>query len=67
MYDINKRKEFQGATVQEIINILSKLNPEAEFLCDGDNYFYLHVEEDDSVVNLDSSSLDSIYPDPDGI
>ena len=64
-YDINKRQEFMGrTTVRDIINILNTLNPDATFLCDGDSYFYLHVESDDSIVCIDSSSLDDDYPDP---
>jgi hypothetical protein len=64
-YDINKRREIDcPITVGEFIRILQGLNPSAEILCDGDQYFFIHVEADDSVVSIDSSGLDEEYPDP---
>ena len=65
-YDINKRREIDcPMTVGELVSILQGMNHSAEVLCDGDKYFYIHVEADDSVVNIDSSGLDDVYPDPD--
>lgn len=65
-YGINKRREIDcPITVGELVSILQGMNQSAEVLCDGDKYFYIHVEADDSVVNIDSSGLDDVYPDPD--
>ena len=64
-YDINKRREIDcPMTVGELVSILMDMNQSAEVLCDGDKYFYIHVEADDSVVNIDSSGLDEEYLDP---
>lgn len=63
MLDAKKRKSFcaQDTTVEELIEVLKGYDPEAKIGVDGDNYFYIHVEEDGSAISIDSSSLDDIY------
>jgi len=52
--------EFQNCKVRDLIEALSPYE-DSDIVCDGDEYFWLHVEEDGSVVNIDSNSLDSEY------
>ena len=63
MLDAKKRKSFCAAdtTVEELIEVLKSYDPEAKIGVDGDNYFYIHVEEDGKAISIDSSSLDDIY------
>ena len=66
MYDINKRKTFTDpCTVKDFIKVLQQFNPNAQFLCDGDEWFWLHVEKDESVISIDSNSLDDEYEEED--
>lgn len=60
MYVRNKRMELQSCKVRDLIEALAPYE-DADIVCDGDEYFWLHVEEDGSVVNIDSNSLDSEY------
>ena len=39
------------------------LPPKAKILCDGDEWFWVHVASDLSEVNIDSSELDYAYDD----
>lgn len=63
MFSAKDRKSFTSSetTVEEIINLLKTYDPKAKIGVDGDNYFYIHVEEDGSAISFDSSSLDEIY------
>lgn len=66
MYDLSKRKEFRDFTcVGDIINELSKYPQDSRVVIDGDSYFYLHVEKDNSILNFDSASLDEEYEEVD--
>lgn len=61
MYDINKQEFFEGITVGELVDKLSKLPQNASFVLCGDTCGYIHIEKDASVVNLDNASLDDEY------
>ena len=61
MYDINELKELKDPSVGELVEILSKYPKDAKIFCDGDNYFYIHVEADRLAINIDSSSLEELY------
>ena len=61
MYDVNKLRSFKGKTVGELVDFLSKLPRGAKIFCDGDEWFWVHIETDESAVNIDSSSLDAEY------
>ena len=61
MYDINKRKELYNATVKDVMEILAELPEDAQVVFDGDEYGYIHIEKDLSVVSFDSSGLDDDY------
>lgn len=61
MYDINKRTEMLSITVSELINELSKLPTDATVTCCGDDHIWLHIEDDDSSVCIDTCELDTIY------
>ena len=71
MYNILKRKSFtkEKTAVREVVEYLQTLNQDAMFCCDGDNYFFIHVDEDpiNPIVNLDSSDLDSEYVESDEV
>lgn len=57
MYDIKKLIHGNHVTVGEVIEQLEKLPRNAVFTCCGDEYLFIHVEEDGSVVTLDNESL----------
>lgn len=61
MYDISKRRECKNMKVWEAIEILCKMPLNAKVLFNGDEYGYLHVEEDESTISFDDSSLDDEY------
>lgn len=63
MYDVNKRQRLSVVTVGQLIDILTELPADAEVLCCGDSTMYLHVEEDDSMVSIDTEDLDDEYID----
>lgn len=63
MYDIDKRREMKDATVEEVMNILKELPKDAKVFFNGDNYGYIHIEKDNSVISFDDSSLDDLYDD----
>lgn len=61
MYDVSKRREFQSCKVSDLVAVLQTVPQDAEVVCDGDNYFWIHIEADNPVVNIDSNSLDDMY------
>ena len=61
MYDINKRKELKNAKVKDILEILKELPEDADVYFNGDNYGYIHIEKDSSVVSFDDSDLYDDY------
>ena len=61
MYDINKRKELKNAKVKDILEILKELPENAEVCFNGDDYGYIHIEKDLSVISFDDSSLYDDY------
>lgn len=63
MYDSTKVIKCHKMDVQAMINRLSKYPLNAEVTICGDTQFYFHMEQDQSVVNLDTESLDENYPD----
>lgn len=61
MYDINKRKELKNAKVKDILEILKELPEDAEVCFNGDNYGYIHIEKDFSVISFDDNGLEDDY------
>ena len=61
MYDLNKRKEMRNVEVKDVIELLQKLPENAKVFFNGDNYGYVHIEKDDSIISFDDSSLDDDY------
>ena len=61
MYNKNKLVFKENITVNELCNILSTLPPRATLCICGDTNYYIHVEKDDSVVNLDNEDLEEYY------
>jgi hypothetical protein len=59
MYDITKRKQF--STVGELKELLKNIPDETQVMVTGDDYCWLHVEEDGSVVCFDVEELDEAY------
>ena len=59
MYDISKRRECKNMKVWEAIE--SKMPLNALVLFNGDEYGYIHIEEDESAISFDDSSLDDEY------
>lgn len=63
MYDKEQLVQSLSPTVKELIAALQKVNPDAKVTVCGDDYCFIHVEEDNSVVNLDNEPLDECYED----
>lgn len=61
MYDVSKRQEMRNVEVWEVIELLQKLPKNSKVLFNGDNYGYVHIEADESVISFDNSSLDEDY------
>ena len=61
MYDPKLKRAFKSAKVRELIEALQALPPDAQIVCDGDEWFWLHVEKDRSVVNIDSTEMEDEY------
>ena len=61
MYDQKRYTALYRPTVAEIISKLQLLPPNAQITICGDDNFHIHVEIDNSVVNLDNEDLDDCY------
>ena len=61
MYDIKRRKEISGMTVEDIISELATLPRDAVVICCGDDNVWIHVEQDNSVVCINTESLADCY------
>lgn len=61
MYDLSKRQEMRNVEVWEVIELLQKLPNNSKVLFNGDNYGYIHIEADESVISFDDASLDEDY------
>ena len=61
MYDLRKRQEMRNVEVKEVIELLQKLPKNAKVLFNGENYGYVHIEKDDSIISFDDSPLDDDY------
>lgn len=61
MYDVNRRVFLPNTTVKQLIEKLNNYPPEAKIAICGDSYCYIHVEQDDLVVNIDNEDLDECY------
>lgn len=61
MYDIKQLLSFSKITVEQLIDVLTTLPKDAQIVICGDEYCYLHVESDGSVVNIDNEALDECY------
>ena len=55
MYNIKSEGKLTGKKLKEIVK---NINDDAEICVEGDNYFYIHEEEDGSVINFDNNSLE---------
>lgn len=62
MYDIHKLVHGNHVTVGEVVEQLQKLNQNAVFTCCGEEFLFIHVEEDNSVVTIDTEDLIDAYP-----
>lgn len=61
MYDKNRMTTSYGITVEYLIEKLSRFPQDAKVTICGDAFCYIHVEQDNSVVNIDNESLDECY------
>lgn len=66
MFDPKKKRQLKDVTVKDVIKELEKENPDARFSVIGDEWFYIHVEGDGSVVTLDTEDLCDEYPEEGG-
>ena len=66
MYNPDARKEVRGTTVFQLCAyLIENVSMDAIVHVCGEDIFYLHVEEDGSVLSLDDNSL-SDMPEYDG-
>jgi hypothetical protein len=64
MFDPKYFAMVTGATVKGLRDYLASLpNQDAEINVEGDNLFYIHVEEDGSLVNFDDNMMLEQYKD----
>lgn len=63
MYDSKQFQSYSELTVGQLVDILQGLPQDAQIVICGDDYCYIHVESDGSVVNLDNNSLEDCYDD----
>lgn len=61
MYDSKQFQSYSKITVGQLIDILKALPQNARLAICGDEYCYIHIETDGTVVNLDNNSLDDCY------
>jgi len=61
MYDSKQFQSYSELTVGQLVDILQGLPQDAQIVICGDDYCYIHVESDGSVVNLDNNSLEDCY------
>lgn len=61
MYDIKQFQSYSEITVGQLIELLRALPQDAQLVICGDEYCYIHVESDGSVVNLDNEPLEESY------
>lgn len=59
MYNIKKRKQFK--TVGDLKELLKDVPDETQVVVTGDDYCWFHIEEDESVICLDTEELDDVY------
>jgi hypothetical protein len=62
MFNPDLHKEMKNITVKELCEHLQTLPQDAKIVVDGDEYFHIHVEYDNSVVDLDDSAMEDEYP-----
>lgn len=58
MYDMKRTVSRYCLTVKDLIDELSKFPQDAELLICDDTYCHIHVEQDNSVVNIDCDLLE---------
>ena len=63
MYDSKQFQSYSELSVGQLVDILQGLPQDAKIVICGDDYCYIHVESDGSVVNLDNNSLEDCYDD----
>ena len=61
MYDLSQRKYIFQPKVKDLIAVLEGENPEAILTVDGLDEFYIHTTEDNDIVTIDLSDLESDY------
>lgn len=63
MYDFSRIRCSEKVTVGELVDCLSSYPRDAQLVCCGDDRVVIHIEEDDSVVNIDTELLEDEYED----
>ena len=67
-YDFEKRTEIgPRMTVKEFKNLLENVPDEYEIMCNGDESFFMHVDDSNEVINFDNHDHEDDYDldDPD--
>lgn len=61
MFDSRQMKMLYKTSVKELIAILSELPQNASVTICGDDYCFVHVETDGTVINIDNEYLEEAY------
>ena len=59
MYNITKRQCF--STVGELRELLENIADETQVVITGDDSCWFHIEEDESIICLDTEDLEDVY------
>lgn len=61
MLNLDKMVELDNISVKELIDVLRQYPPCYTIKVDGDRYGYIHVDDEDRQVIIDSSSRSDEY------
>lgn len=61
MFNKEKRANLTGKTVEDLIEVLQTAPRNAELNCYGDNYIWVHIDDEYKIVNIDVEDLEDSY------
>ena len=61
MFNKEKRANLTCKTVKDLIEVLQTAPQNAELNCYGDNYIWVHIDDEYKIVNIDIEDLENYY------
>ena len=61
MFNKEKRANLTGKTVKDLIEVLQTAPRDAELNCYGDNYIWVHIDDECKIVNIDVEDFEDAY------